>query len=585
MKEELSGDSGGSSQNTVCDLVLRNGRIYTVNPEKPWAEALAIKEGRFVKVGSNADVEGFIGQNTEVVDLGGRLVIPGIYDTHVHLVTAVHYARSHCRLQDPATNPGIDDYLSAIKKCFQEGGGIEDGWFLGGVWSPFPFGLEGPTKEMLDEIVGDIPAFLVDTTLHGAWVNSAALKIAGVNKNTLDPQYGIIVRDPDTGEPTGSLIEYSAMALVGRHIPKLPIPRRMALAERGIAELNSYGVVGFSEAGSEEADLVALNRLARDGRLNARILTRHLAVQAGSIEEDLRTAEEIVSLAAKYNAGRLNTFGAKIYVDGSSQNDTVAFLDRSYPFEMPYLYGDLTISADRLKRVVTDLDRNGLPIMMHCIGDRAARVALDAVEAARNANGKTDLRHCITHAFFHSDDDIPRYSQLGVSLSIQTWASTDFDYGFIIMPLIGEERWKKAFPYKTLMNAGTHISIGSDWPCVTASVNPFPGLLAAMTRVDPLYPERGVFNEREKLTMEELIPMLTINGARMMGVDDISGSIEEGKFADLAVLDRNILDCPPEDLPETRVLLTLLEGKPVYHAENSPMLKSADDLKTTDMWR
>jgi len=144
---------------------------------------------------------------------------------------------------------------------------------------------------------------------------------------------------------------------------------------------------------------------------------------------------------------------------------------------------------------------------------------------------------------------------------------------------------EKAFPYKTLINAGALVSVGSDWPCVTASVNPFPGLAMASTRIDPFYPERGVFNEKEKLTMEELIPMLTINGAKEMGLDQISGSIEEGKFADLAVLDRNILECEPEGLFETRVLLTLLEGRPVYHAEDSPMLVSAEGLKTPEMWR
>jgi predicted amidohydrolase YtcJ len=570
---------------TGCDLVFRNGRFYTVNPEEPWAEAVAIREGRLVRVGANADVEECIGPDTEVVDLEGRLVIPGIYDTHVHLVTAVQYARSLCQLPEPTPYPSIDDYLIAIRKCYQEGGGVEDGWFLGGVWSLFTFGLEGPRKEMLDDILGDIPAFLLDFTLHAAWVNSAALRIAGIDKNTPGPQYGVIARDPDTGEPTGYLVEYSAMALVGRHIPKLSLQRRMALAERGVAELNAHGVVGFSEAGSEEADLAALNRLARDGRLNARVLTRNLAVQAGSIEEDLRSAEEILSVAAKYNTGRLNTFGAKIYVDGSSQNDTVAFLDRSSPFDMPYLYEDLTLSPEKLKQVVTDLDRNGLRIMMHCIGDKAAKVALDAVEAARKANGESDLQHCITHAFFQADDDILRYSQLGVSLSIQAWASTDFDYGAIVTPLIGEERWKKAFPYKTLMNAGTLISLGSDWPCVAVSVNPFPGLAMASTRIDPLHPERGVFNEKEKLTMEELIPMLTINGAKEMDLDKISGSIEQGKFADLAVLDRNILESEPEELFETRVLLTLLEGRPVYHAEDSPMLASAEGLKTPEMWR
>ncbi len=570
----------------ACDLVFRNGRLYTVNPRQPWAEAVAVKEGRFVRVGTEADVRACIGPRTEVVDLEGRFAMPGIYDTHVHLIPAVQYARSFCRLPDPATLPSIEDCMSTIRKSFEDGSGMDGGWFLGGVWSPFTFGmLEGPRKEMLDEIVGDVPAYLMDMTLHAVWVNSAALRIAGIDRNTPDPQYGVIARDPDTGEPTGYLVEYSAMALVGRHIPKLPLTRRMALAERGIAEMNAHGVIGFSEAGSEEADLAALSRLARDGRLNARVLARNLAVQAGSIEEELVSAGQIASVAAKYNEGRLNAFGAKVYVDGSSQNDTVAFLDRSVPFEMTYLYDDLTISAEKLKQVVTDLDRNGLPVMMHCIGDRAARVALDAVEAARKANGDSGRKHCITHAFFHADDDLPRYSELGVSLSIQTWASTDFDYGSIVTPLIGEDRWRKAFPYKTLMKQGALVSIGSDWPCVTASVNPFPGLYMASTRIDPFYPERGVFNEEERLTMEELVPMLTINGARIMGLDRVSGSVEEGKSADLAVLDRNILACEPEELFETRVLLTLLEGRPVYHAEDSPLLASAQGLKTPDMWR
>jgi predicted amidohydrolase YtcJ len=592
MRERVSGEFGepgvgktGNDRGDSCDLVFRGGRIYTVDPQRPWAEALAIGGGRFLRVGGNGDVEESIGENTEVVDLEGRLVIPAIYDTHVHLITAVHFARSHCRLPEPSSNPGVDDYLSAIEKTHREGGGIEDGWFLGGVWSPFPFALEGPRREMLDEILGDVPAFLMDTTLHSAWVNSAALQIAGIDKNTPDPQFGMIVRDAKTGEPTGFLIEYSGMAMVGRHIPKLPIARRMELAERGVAELNSQGVVGFCEAASEEADLVALHRLARDGRLDARVLTRNLVVQAGSIEEDLPAAEEIVSLAAKYNAGRLDTFGAKVYVDGIFMNDTVAFLDRRIPFEMPYRYGDLTISPDRLKQVVSELDRHGLPIMMHCIGDKAVRVALDAVEVARTANGDSGLRHCITHGFTASLQDIPRYSQLGVALSLQTWASTNSDIGLVMTPRIGEERWEKAFPYKSLMDAGTCLSIGSDWPCITASCNPFPGLAMVSTRIDPVYPERGVFNERERLTIEELIAMLTMNGARLMGLEEISGSIEVDKSADLVVLDRNILECLPEELPETRVLLTLLEGSPVYHAEDSPMLRSAEGLKTPDMWR
>ena len=577
------GSFAESNQGGAADLVFRNGRIYTVNPNQPWAEAVAVKEGRLVSVGSNDDVKGLIGTETEVVDLGDRLMIPGIYDSHVHLVCAVHYTRANCQLPEYATNPCPDDYLAAIRECYQEGRGMEDGWFLGGVWSPVVFGKKGPTKEMLDEIVGDTPAFLVDSTIHAAWVNSAALKVAGIDKNTADPQFGAITRDPKTGEATGYLIEYSTMAEVGRHIPKLPIARRMALAEQGIAELNSYGVVGFCEAGSEEADLFVLNQMAKDGRLNARVTTRLIAVQAGSTEETLRSAEDIAATAVKYHNGRLNTMGAKVYVDGIPMIDNIAYLERKVPFNESFLYEDLTISPEKLKQVVTDLDHNGLQIMMHCVGDKASRVALDAIEAAQKANGANDLRHIITHFNYVSDEDLARYSQLGVDLCLQTWLSTDNDFKDYIIPIIGEEGWNKWFSNRTLFKTGACISIGSDWPC--GPINPFPGLYMASTRIDPVHPERGTFQEEQKLTIEELIPMLTINGAKLMHMDDVSGSIEEGKFADLVVLDRNILKCSPEELVETRVLVTLLEGRPVYHAEDSPMLTPADNLKTPEMWR
>jgi len=358
----------------------------------------------------------------------------------------------------------------------------------------------------------------------------------------------------------------------------------MALAERGVAELNSYGVVAFCKAATEEADLAALNQLARDGRLKARVVTRNMAVQAGSLEESLRPAEDILAMAEKYKFGRLDSMGAKVYVDGVPMNDTVAYLDRQVPFTQPYLYGDLTISPQKLKQVVTDLDRNGLQIMMHCIGDKANRVALDAVEAAHQANGMNDLHHVITHGCLISDEDFERFSALDVYPSLQTWLSTDNDYGPGFWASIGQEAWNnRMFPFKTLLDSGACINIGSDWCCGPS--NPYPGLAMASTRIDPLHPERGVFNEKEKVTVEELIPMLTINGAKLMHTEDVSGSIEEGKLADLVVLDRNILECSPEELAETRVLVTLLEGKAVYHAEDSPMLPSADGLKRTDMWR
>lgn len=573
----------GSNQDGVADLVFLNGRIYTVNPNQPWAEAVAVKEGRLMRVGSNGDVQGLIGTGTEVVDLGDRLMIPGLYDSHVHLICAVHYTRTHCQLPEYITNPGLDDYLAAIRQCYQEGRGMEDGWFLGGVWFPGVFGKKGPTKEMLDEIVGDTPAFLVDSTIHAAWVNSAALKMAGIDKNTPDPQFGVIVRDPKTGEPTGYLVEYGTMAMVGQNIPRLPMARRMALAEQGIAELNSYGVVGFCEAGSEEADLYVLNQLARDGRLNARVATRLIAVQAGSKEDTLPSAEDIAVTALKYNSNRLNTMGAKIYVDGIPMIDNIAYLERKVPFNEPWLYGDLTISPEKLKQVVTDLDRNGLQVMMHCVGDKACRVALDAIEAAQKANGTSDRRHDITHFCQVSDKDLSRFSQLGVYLCLQTWLSTDNDFRDDVLAIVGEEGWNKWFPYRTLFKTGASISVGSDWPCGPS--NPYPGLYMASTRIDPVHPERGAFREEERLTVEELIPMLTINGAKLMHMDDVSGSIEEGKFADLVVLDRNILECAPEELVETRVLVTLLEGKAVYHAEDSPMLTQADSLKTPEMWR
>ena len=275
--------------------------------------------------------------------------------------------------------------------------------------------------------------------------------------------------------------------------------------------------------------------------------------------------------------------GAKIYVDGIIMNDTIAYLNRKVPFEMEYKYGDLTISPEKLKDVLTDYDRNGIQTMMHCIGNKAIRVALDAVEAARKANGDSGIHHCIAHANYVSPEDVKRFAELGVYPNIQTWLSTDSEFGVPISAVIGEKGWKTWHGYKTLLKAGACINIGSDWPCGPS--NPYPGLYMASTRIDPMHPELGVFNEKERLTVEELIEASTLNGAKLMHMDDVSGSIEEGKLADLVVLDRNILECEPEELIQTRVLTTVMEGRPIYHADDSPMIPHTENFKTQEMWR
>lgn len=538
------------------DTVLINGRIYTVDDERPWADAVAIDRGRFVYVGSAEGAESYIGSETTVVDLGERLVLPGFQDAHIHPIGAGIEA-SACNLNDL---PGLDAYRTVIGDYAASNPDVD--WVLGGGWLMSVFGPGGaPDKALLDELVPDRPVFLTSADGHSAWVNSRALAIAGIDRDTPDPPDGRIDRDPETGEPIGALQE-GAMSLVSRHIPETTAAMREAGLRYAVELLNGYGITSIQDANVNAASLSTYRALESAGELSLRVV--------GSIwwdrERGLEQIDDILALRERFaDADSLvRPVTVKIMQDGVMENYTAALLEpylvpggtRGIPMVDPELLGD----------AVTALDAEGFQVHFHAIGDAAIRQSLDGVEQARLTNGASDHRHHISHLQLIDPDDIPRFAELEVVANFQPlWAYADEYITELTAPYLGEARMRWMYPIRSVREAGGRLAFGSDWSVSTA--NPFPQIETALRRVDPFDEAATLpFIPEERIALEDAIAAFTINAAFVNHQDDETGSIEVGKHADLAVLDLNLFDVDPARISETRVVVTLFGGEVVHGA-------------------
>lgn len=540
------------------DLVLTNGRIYTVDADRSWAESVAVDDGRIAYVGDAAGARSFAGSATRIVDLGGRLVLPGIQDAHIHPIGAGVEA-SACNLNDLS---GLDAYRSAIADYAASHPDVD--WVLGGGWLMSVFGPGGaPDKAMLDELVPNRPVFLSSADGHSAWVNSRALEIAGISAETPDPPDGRIDRDPATGEPIGALQE-GAMSLVAKHIPETSAEMRRAGLRYAVELLNSYGITSIQDANVDAASLETYRSLEANGELSLRVV--------GSIwwerDRGLEQIEDILDVRDRYDTGGLvRPRTVKIMQDGVMENYTAALLE-------PYLLPDRPrgipmIEPTRLSEAVTELDAEGFQVHFHAIGDAAIRQSLDAVEAARLANGPADHRHHISHLQLIDPEDIPRFAELGVVANFQPlWAYADEYITELTMPYLGEARMRWNYPIRSVLESGATLAFGSDWSVSTA--NPFPQIEVAIRRIDPsLDDDAEPFVLEERIALEDAIAAFTINAAFVNHQDDVTGSIEVDKVADLVVLDQNLFEIDPGRISETRALLTLFSGRPVYGSFDS----------------
>ncbi|MDQ0578375.1 amidohydrolase [Streptomyces rishiriensis] len=551
------------SHHQAADLVFTGGSVHTVDPARSRATAVAVRGGRIVAVGHD-EVLDLIGARTEVVDLAGRLLLPGFQDAHVHPQGA-GIELALCHLND-TVDPR--EYLRRIKVYADSHPDAE--WITGGGWSMEAFPGGTPTAALLDAIVPDRPVFLPNRDHHGAWVNTRALERAGLDSRTPDPADGRIERDAE-GNPTGMLQE-GAVHVVGALVPDPTPEEQTAALLRAQAVLHSYGVTAWQDAiigayANMTDPAPAYHAAIADGLLTARVV--------GALWWDRgRGSDQIPELVARreeLSRSRFQATTVKIMQDGIAENHTAAMLD-------PYLTscgcasdnsGISFIEPGELRAHVTELDALGFQVHFHALGDRAVREALDAVEAARAANGWRDTRHHLAHLQVVHPEDVPRFRSLNATANMQAlWAAHEPQMDELTLPFLGAQRGTWQYPFGDLLRAGTTLAAGSDWP--VSSPDPLAAVHVAVNRIAPDAPEgTKAFLPEQRLDLGAAVAAYTAGSAHVNHLDDTTGSITPGKFADLVVLDRDPFAGPPTEIAATRVLQTFVEGKRVHAASNA----------------
>jgi len=535
-----------------ADLLLTRGRVWTAEASAPWADAVAVRGERIVYVSTAAGAEAFRGPRTEVTDLRGRLVVPGFNDAHIHLMSGA--------LSLERVDLIEDDSLAAVQARIRAfaARNAKNPWVLGRGWlyGSFPGGL--PSREQLDVVVPDRPAYMECYDGHTGWANSKALALAGITRDTRDPANGVIVRDPKTGEPTGVLKE-EATTLVESKIPVPTGEARYALLLRALSLLGSQGITSVQDAGFAPAELDAdvplLERARAEGRLTVRLRVS-VRMAPGEVEAPLRAA---LLWGARHDDPLLRFGAVKGFVDGVVEARTAAMLE-------PYPDGSTGLpnwSPEALTAAVVAVDKAGLQVWLHAIGDRGVRMALDAHEAALRANGRADRRGRVEHIETISPADYPRFRALGVIASMQPLhANPDQNSETVWVPNAGPDRASRGFSWGNLERAGARLVFGSDWPVVTSDVR--RGLYCAVTRKTREGRPRGGWLPEQAVSLENALRHYTIDAAHASFEEGLKGSLAPGKLADLAVLSEDLFQGPPEAILRARVVLTVMGGRVVY---------------------
>lgn len=549
-----------------ADTVFVGGRVFTGAGTRPTPvdAAVAVGGGRILAVADASAVWSLAGATTEVVDLEGGLLVPGFQDAHVHPVVGGALMLG-CDLGGRSTAEGCLAVVAQYAKDHPDAA-----WIRGGGWSMDCFPGGTPTRGMLDAVVSDRPVLLTNRDGHGAWANTRALDLAGVGRHTPDPADGRIEREPD-GAPAGTLHE-GAVELVARHMPVATQDEAYAGLLAAQEYLFSLGVTGWQDAmigafpGNPDNFDVYL-RAAREGSLLARVV--------GALwwdrERGLEQLPELEERRRTGQVGRFNATSVKIMQDGVAENFTAGMLE-------PYLDGCGCPTANSglsfvepalLTEAVCALDRSGFQVHFHALGDRAVREALDALAAARAANGVNDNRHHMAHLQVVHPDDIGRFASLEVAANIQAlWAAHEPQMDELTIPFLGPERAALQYPFGDLRRAGARLVAGSDWS--VSSPNPLWGIHVAVNRTVPPEESPGgpyaPFHPEQALSLAEALTAYTAGSAWVNHLDDVTGTVEEGKCADLVVLDRDPFAGPSQEIANARVRRTYIDGRLVFAA-------------------
>jgi predicted amidohydrolase YtcJ len=545
-----------------ADIIVLHGRVYTENPKQPWAQAVAMRGSKIVAVGDDPEIEKMRGMGTKVINAGGKLVLPGFVDSHIHFFEGSIFLN---RLHLEGTKS-----ISEIQQRLRDyaAGHPGDGWIVGAGWDYASFGeAKLPHKKYLDELFPGRPVYLDGFDGHTAWVNSKALALASIDRETLNPPNGTIERDPQTGEATGVLKEDEAMDFVKRVRPKPERAERLAALRAGMKLANANGLTRVHAAGGhfESGDFDELDlydELARHRDLSVRLYVAYFLDPPELRPQDL---EAIDAARRRFTGDWLEAGVVKLRLDGVIESHTAALLE---PYsDDPSTKGTLFWNPDNFKAAVAAIDKRGLQIFTHAVGDYAVRTALDAYQNAAKVNHTSDRRHRIEHIETISAEDIPRFAKLGVIASMQPLhAYPDADTLEVWLKSAGPDRASRAWPWHSISAAGGRLAFGSDWNVVT--LNPLEGLQNAVTRQTVEGKPEGGWIPKERISLAQAVEAYTIGAAFAGHREKTEGSIETDKLADLIIVSQNIFEIDPHKIKDTKVVLTMVGGRVVYRADS-----------------
>jgi len=539
----------------AADLVVIHGRIYTLDSKQPWAQALAIRADKIVAVGDDAAIGKFRGPDTKVIDAAGQLVLPGFVDCHIHFMDG-SLSLGRVNLE------GAKD-VAEIQQRLREYAAKHPGnnWLLGRGWDYAMFGAAAlPDKKYLDELFPDRPVFLEGYDGHTYWANSKALTLAGINRDTPDPPNGVIVRDSSTHEATGALKE-AAQDLVAKAAPELTRAERLTALRAGIKWANENGLTRVHSAGGDFPQLELYDELRRRGDLTLRF---YIAYFMDPPEMRPKDVDAIENARKKYHDAWIDTNTVKFMVDGVIESHTAAMIE---PYsDDPSLKGKLFWDPAKYSSAVAELDKRGLQLFTHAIGELGVRTALDVYQHAEEVNHTSDRRPRIEHIETVTGADIPRFGKLGVIASMQPLHSyPNADTLDVWSRNAGPDRASRAWSWKSIADAGGRYAFGSDWPVVT--LNPWEGLQTAVTRQTREGTPVAGFVPSQRLTIAQAVEGYTLGAAFAGRREKAEGSLEKGKLADLIIVSQNIFEIDPHKIFETKVRTTIVGGQVVYESD------------------
>ena len=545
----------------TADTIITNARVYTVNPQQKWAEAIAVRADKIIFVGDAKSAESYKGPSTKVIDAKGKLVLPGFTDCHVHFMSG-SLGLTQVDLTGANTieeiQKRVKDYAAAHPTL---------PWVTGMGWQYPTFGATAlPNKKILDDVMVDRPVYLVAYDGHSSWANSKALAMAGIDRNTPDPPNGKIVRDAN-GEATGALKE-AAGDLVERLMPKPTREERLTALRKGLHEANRLGVVRVHSAGGDFEYLDLYDELRKNGELTVR---QYIAYFLDPPELKPEAIEKIEQARKKYNDEWISGGAVKTMLDGVVEAHTAAMLG-TYADDTSQS-GKLFWDPDKYKQAIAELDKRGLQIFTHAIGDRAVRTALDAYENAQKTNHSTDDRPRIEHIETITAEDIPRFGKLGVIASFQPLHTDPNEDTLKVWAVAaGPDRVSRAWPWRSVESTGGKLAFGSDWPVVT--ISPWPGVQNALTRQTAEGEPAGGWVPKERINIEDAVRGYTLGAAFAGRREKTEGSLETGKLADVIILSKDLFTIEPPDILSEEVLVTMVGGKVVYESPNWTNLKA-----------